>query len=223
MEIGDILNRKEWFRDKIVGKKMKLERSKVMNQELAKLQVRKEKVTEAVLELEQYLSTLSYFKKIALAEDVEFRDRRVEYLNELITEKLQDFFPYSDLRAKIAYNDKYNNTKAELRLIDTNGNVRKPAISEGKLCQYLINFAAVDGVVSSLGYNNIYIDEAFGVSSQDNLPRVGAMLKNSIDAGMQIILVSQNAELYSGIPRHELHLQIDAITQKGKLQKIVDY
>ncbi|NBH96596.1 hypothetical protein D7Y41_02625 [Anaerotruncus sp. 1XD22-93] len=214
---------REYYREKILEKKLQLERSKVMNQELLKLNAKKDAIQQVKDDLSAYVDLLFYLKRTVLAEDTAFRERRVEYLNNVITEELQKIFPHSGLQAKIAYNDKYSRTKATLRLVDSDGYSRKPKIAEGKLCQYLISFAAVNGVVRSLGYSNIYVDEAFGVSSPENLPRVGESLQQSIDSGMQIVLVSQNPALYESIPRQEIHLRHEPADGRTVIDNIAEY
>lgn len=223
METDKIARNKEFLREKITQKRLALERSKVLNQELRKLNAKKADIEQVKDELEKYIAHLLYLKHVASAEEISFRDRRVKYLNDVITEEIQKVFPHSGMQARISYNDKYNKAKATLHLVDADGNPRKPRISEGKLCQYLISFAAVNGVVKSLGFRNIYVDEAFGVSSMDNLPRIGEILNQSIVDGMQIVLVSQNPALYEGIPRREIHLCPDTKNKRTTLGSVNDY
>lgn len=49
---------------------------------------------------------------------------------------------------------------AQLILYDRDGNERMPFVQEGKMCQYLISFAAVKGVTTALGSDTMFIDEA---------------------------------------------------------------
>lgn len=95
-------------------------------------------------------------------------------------------------KAEITCDFKRGNNKASLRLIDRAGNVHLPYLSEGKLCQYLISFATTIGVVKGLNTQTVYVDEAFGVSSKANLPKIGEILQESINDGLQVILISQS-------------------------------
>ena len=103
------------------------------------------------------------------------------------------------------------------------GFMRKPQMSEGKLCQYLISFAAVYSVVKSLGGSSIYVDEAFGVASTARLGDVGEMLNKCVHDGMQIILVSQKADLYCEIPHREIVMHKDSISDSVIIDNITDY
>ena len=110
-------------------------------------------------------------------------------------------------KAEITCDFKRGNNKASLRLIDRAGNVHLPYLSEGKLCQYLISFATTIGVVKGLNTQTVYVDEAFGVSSKANLPKIGEILQESINDGLQVILISQSSELYNSVSRREIHLE----------------
>jgi len=174
---------------------------------------------------EDYVTYMQLLKKVLLnvqLEYQEFRERRLEFLNETITNKIMKIFPNRGLMAKIVYNEKHGKETAKLTLTDPLGRVYKPQIAEGDLCNYLICYAATEGVIVSLGKNKIYIDEAFGVASEKNKPRIGEILNRSAKNGMQIILISQAKELYEGIPHREFLLEMDEIQHKAVLVKTVD-
>ena len=61
------------------------------------------------------------------------------------------------------------------------------------------------------------------MSSPENLPRVGESLQQSIDSGMQIVLVSQNPALYESIPRQEIHLRHEPADGRTVIDNITEY
>lgn len=223
MDLQRIVNAKEWYRNQIVNKKLQLERLRERNKQIVALTAKKAKIDRLNSELETYLSDLAFFSCAANEENLAFRKRRLDYLNDLISERLKEFFPEDGFQSEVIYTTKYGKSKVDLRLIDSCGYRRKPSISEGKLCQYLISFAAIDGVVRSLGKNSIFIDEAFGVSSESNLPKLGTMLERSCATGMKLLIISQRSDLYSNVKHREIHLSRDVIENKVCLDSIEDY
>jgi hypothetical protein len=212
----------EYYQEKIINKKAALENAKVINAKREELTYKynhvyslRRKCNNHVLKLEQLL-------KIINQEDAAFRERRIAFLNEHVTEELLKIFPSKGYEAKIDCDFKRSNGIATLTLKDKYGIERIPEITEGKLCQYLISFASTVGAVKGLGTNNIYIDEAFGVSSSNNLPKIGEIIANTVEGGLQIILISQNSGLYTDIPRREIHLLLDETEDVARVEKIED-
>ena len=216
-------SKKEFFRRKITEKKLLLERTKVRNQEYEKILACKTEADNALANVQHYLQILNTCAEIVRKENNDFKGRRIAYLNDMITECLHDFFPNEGFVCNIAFEEKNRSSKAILRLEDSTGFMRKPQMSEGKLCQYLISFAAVYSVVKSLGGSSIYVDEAFGVASTTRLGDVGEMLNKCVKDGMQIILVSQKADLYCEIPHREIVMHKDSISDSVVIDNITDY
>lgn len=222
MDFNEIKRNRQYVSSKIVDMKMQLERANATNQQYEELDRKRLELVELNQSYEKYLSDLKRLKLMVTEEDSNFKQRRVNYLNEIITEKVSQFFPDEEFKAKITYDTRYNTVKAGLVLIDPYGNFRKPSIAEGQLCQYLISFAAIDGIISSINKHNIYIDEAFGVSSKENLVKVGEMLAKSAASGMQIILISQDAGIYEDIDHREITIYKDSATGSTVVDSIVD-
>lgn len=223
MSYNDYQSNKEYYRKKILEGKLRLERAKILNAEYDKIYARKTEIEGVLNSLLEYINLLNDTKDEVQKEDSDFKTRRIEYLNDIITERLSQFFPNDGLICKLAFDDKYKSSNATLRLEDANGFLRKPQISEGKLCQYLISFIASDSVVRSLGKNIIYIDEAFGVASTKKLEDVGRLIAQSVQDGIQIILVSQRSELYAEIPHREIVMHKDEILDQVVIDEIKDY
>lgn len=213
---------RQFFAKKIEERKLFAARCKERNEIYNSLVQRRERLREILSDIKEYLKELELIKDSINREDVLFKNSRITFLNSIITNRIKELFPNEDLEAVIEYNDKNRNTKAVLYLIDGNGNKRIPKISEGKFLQYAIGYTAVDGVLRNLGKNIIYIDEAFSVASESNLANVGEILKNSVESGMQIILVSQKSELYQSISHREIRMQKDPKMKRVVIDEIVD-
>ena len=195
-----------YYYSRLSNKRIELERQKSVNNQIQVLSEKLSKSEQLLEDIRQYRINLKQLKTIISVEDDSFKERRISYLNDVVSDSLLRIFPLQGFKAKISCDFKRGNNKASLRLIDRSGNVHLPYLSEGKLCQYLISFAATIGVVKGLNTQTVYVDEAFGVSSKANLPKIGEILQETIDDGLQVILISQNSELYNSISRREIHL-----------------
>ena len=219
----------DYYKSKITEKQLLLARSKIINEEAEKVRNRYEEKKALSIDLHAQLEALKRLRIEVTQEADKFRERRIGYLDDQITEVLAYIYPKEQLKAKIDYDFKYGVSHAYLRLIDTKGNSRIPAITEGKLGQYLISFASAVATIDSLGKHNIFIDEAFGVSSKNNLPKIGELLRKYVENGMQFIIIAQNNDLYKAIPRREFHLRKDlpedgaAFLGKVVVEDVVDY
>lgn len=220
----------DYYKSKLTERRLLLERSKIMNEEAEKLQVRLDEKQALCVDLHNQIESLKRLRIEVSQESDKFRERRIGYLDDQITEVLAYIYPKEQLKAKIEYDFRYGSSRAYLRLIDANGNSRIPAITEGKLGQYLISFASAVATISSLGLHNIYIDEAFGVSSENNLPKIGDLLRKYVDSGMQFIIIAQNNDLYKAIPRREFRLRKDLPEDSSQqflghvvVESIIDY
>ena len=207
---------------KIVDKKLELERVRMRNKQIEQLRQKESDLQELLQEVQNYRDNLHTLNAIVHNEDNAFKERRIGYLNDEITENLLKIFPSKGFTARIDCDLKRGTGKASLRLIDKEGRVHIPYISEGKLCQYLISFAATIGAVKGLDTNTVYIDEAFGVASADNLPEIGEILQDSVSENLQIILISQNKSLYEEIPHRLIALEEDPMDGSVILKGITD-
>ena len=200
----------------------KLEHVKSNNEHYRKLEENYKKLSELQSDYEDYVRLLKKLLLNLQTEYGEFRERRLAFLNESITDRLLKIFPERGFSAKIEYEDKRGKEMARLVLNDPLGRVRRPSMTEGDLCKYLICYAAIESVVTSLGRNIIYIDEAFGVASDVNKPKIGQLLQSSVENGMQIILVSQSKELYEEVKHREFQLEFHPETETAVLVGVVD-
>lgn len=207
----------------IMQKGAELSEARNSNALREKLIVESRELADLEKSLRTYKDALLEIKTRVVKENDEFRTRRLQYLNEIITEGISNVFPEKHLSAEVLCDFKRKNS-VKLRLTDDKGNVFIPYISNGKLMQYLISFYAVSGIAQSLGSHNLYIDEAFGVASAENLQKMGDNIAKSIEQdGFQIILVSQSSLLYTDIPRREINLQMDDASKCAKVTSVDDY
>ena len=73
----------------------------------------------------------------------------------------------------------------------------------------LISFGATFCICSLLGSRILFVDEAFGASSNSNKRKIAKILQSAVDSGFQILLISQGAELYDELNRHQVNLKFD--------------
>lgn len=213
----------DFYQRRLLDKRAALERASVLADEYKRVKSSLNKIEDLQNSVVRHITKLEQLSRIVDKEDADFRKRRITFLSEHVTNELAKIFPCEGYQATIDCDFKRGNGTASLTLIDKYGIERIPEVTEGKLCQYLISFASTVGAVKGLNTNNIFIDEAFGVSSSGNLPKIGEILKSTVDDGMQLILISQNSALYEDIPRREIHLKLDEVLDCSKVEKVIDY
>lgn len=211
----------EMLDSRIAIKRANIEKAKVINESRKKLEVRHNALDDLAHDIQEYKENLKILGIRVTKENDNFRTKRLEYLSASITDAIADVFPDKNLKAIVSCDFKRKNA-VDLRLLDEDNHLIKPSIGNGKLMQYLISFSSVSRIVQSLGYHSLFVDEAFGVASESNLPVVGEIIKQKVEDGLQIVLVSQNAALYQDVARREIRLAYDFTDKKAKLCDIVD-
>lgn len=229
MDLQPIYNNIDYYKSKIVEKTIACEKGKMLNEESKRIRAKIAELDEILSSILMQLDNMGNLKVITSKENDAFQKRRVEYIEDQITNALAIIFPEDDFTAKIEYDFKYGSSKAYLHLKDANGNGHLPFMTEGKLCQYLISFISIVSTVMGLGASEIFVDEAFGVSSENNLPKIGKMIKSYSDDGIQFIIIAQNSDLYADIPRREIRFHKEPATNgfelSGKvvIDEIIDF
>ena len=139
--------------------RLKLDYAKAieMNEKIESMRKRQQHINLLLEDLENYTNNLNFLLKVVNIEEVNFKERRLGYLNQSITEALAQIFPNEQFVARIDCNVVRGRNYAQLILYDRDGNERMPFVQEGKMCQYLISFAAVKGVTTALGLSLIHI------------------------------------------------------------------
>lgn len=210
------------YRNDLYIKKTKLRDAKIAKEKRDAISVC---LTEAEEIKEEYKTLYDSFyrlDKITHKEDSDYRKRRIGYLDGYITDNLALIFPNENYKAKIKCDFKYNYNRVSLNLHNKDGEVRIPKVSEGMMCQELIGFSASVSLAECLGKNMFYMDEAFAVSDENNLQKIGQILKSLIDRGFQIFLIEQHSESYKDLKRREIHLIKDPIEKAVKVDRIID-
>lgn len=222
MDYNRMISNKHFFEKKILENKLKLEQITISNKEFTQLSADKSAGDEIAMGLELYLANLKDLWDNVNREDKDYRNRRIDFLNSEITKMLEKFFPNKNLIANIVFDDKYKNSNAYLNLIDSDGDLRNPANTEGMFGQYLISFTAVTTVLQTMDKHIIFIDEAFGVASKKNLPKIADVLLKSCEEGMQIILATQDPLLFNTIPHRVINLNLNPVTDSVEVASIDD-
>lgn len=203
--------------------KNKVDNQRVINERLEELR-RKQKEVEDLLSMVITVRTLyEQYKDLCIKEENDYKRRRKMFIEDYISDNLRLIFEDEILVAKIEENKKNGYNRVELNVIDEQGNVRNPSITEGQFCQQLIALSAVVATVHNAKANKIYVDEAFSMASPDNLVKVSGILDKIRREGVQCIIISQHAELYRDITRREITLDYSYLTGTTKIASIVDY
>lgn len=221
-EYDEILRAKQYYESLIYQKTAELERAKINNQQREKLLASRNETAELLRDIIEYQGDLKRFFEAVNTEDREFKNRRITFINGLITEALSIIFPEDSFRAELRC-DFYRKSDVSLVLLDRNGNEMIPDVCSGKLQQYLITFAAISGIARGLGVNNLFVDEAFGVAALDILGDIGVIIGELVKNGMQIIMIAQNPAVYQDIPRREIVMRKDAKLDKVEICSVTDY
>ena len=201
-------NNKGYFEQRIRDLEVHIAVAKKNNENRQKLLVQRGEVQELAANLNEYVDKLRVILARTTKENNDFRTRRLDLLNYSVSEELGKIFTRERFQAKISCDFKRKNV-VKLVLTDAWGNVFYPRMGNGMLVQYLTSFAAISCITRTLGFHNLFIDEAFGCASMNNLPVIGQLLGELVSSGMQIVCVSQNPVLYQDLPRHEICLTIN--------------
>jgi hypothetical protein len=211
------------FRNKLSSLQYSLEKGIQANRERKEIQARLSKATKLRRDTDIYATALVRLHKKFISEDLAFKDRRLLFLSERITENVSYVFPYEGFKVKVKSDFKNRNSKTTLEIIDKKGRTRLPHINEGKLLQELISFSSAIGINESAGCVIIPMDEAFAASDSDNLGKLAELIELAISKGMQIMMVEQSADGYKNLPRREFRLEKNHATEITSLVEVTDY
>lgn len=156
-------------------------------------------------------------------QDIEYKNRRLDYISLQVTEFINKAFPYDGYEAKVLCEPKRGFTTS-LQLIDGEGHNRLVHMSEGKFNQALISLGSCISITISLGAEMILLDEPIAVSDANNIVLVSQMYDELVKQGVQIILIEQRPEGYQGVEnRRELRLTKDPIRKRVLPPEIVNF
>lgn len=219
----NVLMAKRQMYDSLIYKKVAdLERAKVNNEQRAKLVAERDELAELSKSYAEHIRNLDRLSAAIDREDNNFKTRRLDFVNQLITDSLTKLFPQEGLTAKVICDFKRKNG-ALLQLLNKDGNVVHPDMCSGQLQQYVISFAAVTGIVQGLGIGNVFIDEAFGVAAPEILGDIGKIVEDFVNGGVRVVMIAQQPGLYQDIPHREIQLKKDPITGEISVVSTTDY
>lgn len=204
------------------NKKVELEvckQNKKKSDEINNERIRLENLSS---DLASYLNSQKSLYAILKTTDSKYKEDRLSFVTEIIKSNIDSIFPDADLTPKLNYTTKRNKQTLDLVLVDRYGNERHPKNTEGGLYQQLISFSSSMSIVFLKGSKIFYIDEAFGNGSPANRAKVGNIINDYASRGIQIILITQSDELFINIPRREIRLQLDKVSNEAKCIQISD-
>jgi hypothetical protein len=210
------------YRSNLYQYKDLLNEGRRVNQERERLVVKLEKAISASDKLRIIMQAYKKLEELVLAEDINFKNRRLDFISEAITSNLNVFFPHDGFKAKLVC-DFNRGMKVRLDLYDSNNRLRRVHISEGKLLQSQVSYSAAIAIAFSLGVDKLYLDEAFAASSPNNLTKTEEVTKWAIDNGMQIIMIEQYPNGYKDLKRREFWLKKNPITMAVEKPVVMDY
>lgn len=211
------------IKNNLQGDKIRLARAQSENERYEEFQSKLDDLSVMSNRINNYHHLLNLMLTRAKAESTEYKKRRLEFLTEEIRSNMDYIFPKESFIPRIEPSIYRGKEICKLKLEDSLGNMRNPAITEGGLAQQLISFSSSLAVVLLKGGKVFYIDEAFANSSDDNRYKLGLILNKYIKKHRrQIILISQSSQLYEYVDRREIKLSkhnlgIDDLGIKGYL------
>lgn len=119
------------------------------------------------------------------------------------------------LRNKIHINASVTSTFAK----DFPGKIRG---TQGRLFQQVVSFAALIGVMSLLGINTVYDDEAFSGSSKKNVKKLNRLLLHLKERGFNLILIAQDLAMAEGLPANRMFLSRSIDNKTAIVQEVDD-
>lgn len=119
------------------------------------------------------------------------------------------------LRGKIHINATVTSTFAK----DFPGKIRG---TQGRLFQQVVSSSALIGVMSLLGINTIYMDEAFSGSSKKNVKKLNKLLLHLKERGFNLILIAQDLTMAEGLPANRMFLSRSIDNKTTIVQEVDD-
>ena len=203
------------------NKMYEYERNKLSNERIGSLEKELNKINSKLNIITGYRVALSSI--IACTKDRygKYQTAKLEFIEDSLSDVINLIFPDTGLTPKISTTDKRNLMRSELLLVDSNGNVRYPRITEGGFMKQLIGFVSAIKVIQLIGANTLFMDESFSDASSVKKEQVTSVINEYLKEGLQLILISQYPECYDKLPRREFILK--SVDGCCKLMDVVDY
>lgn len=169
-----------------------------------------------------YLQQLKLILERAKLEDQTYRARRIGFIEQSIEHNLAVLFPEESITPRLEPTVLRGKNLLSLVLTDSLGNSHTPTMYAGGMMKSAISYAASMSIINLIGTNKVFIDEAFGVGSDEKKAEMGELLREYLDSGVQVILVSQGTALFQNLPRREFHLAKDPVKKEVVLTAVKD-
>lgn len=199
----------------------KLESQEETNLRYDEIKSQKEQALDLSMNIETYLSYLTNILKVSKDKDTKFKNQRLKVMQDLINSDMNYIFPAENIKVKLDYNPYRGKEKAKLVMVDKFSKEHDVEIFSSGLMKQLITFSGSIAVSKFLRSNTILVDEAFGASAPQNKEKIGKILKNYVDSGFQILLISQEPKLYNDLERRQINLVKEE--DQAKLISIEDF
>lgn len=173
------------------------------------------------MNIETYLSFLTNILKVSKDRDTKFKNQRLKVMQDIINDDMNYVFPSEEFKVRLDYNPYRGKEKAKLVMVDRNKREHDVEIFSSGLMKQIITFSGSIAVSKFLRANTILVDEAFGASAPSNKSKIGKILKNYVDSGFQLLLISQEPKLYSELDRRQINLAKE--DDQAKLVSIEDF
>ena len=196
------------FKNEQNMRKLKLKEGIESNKKKEYLSAKLRKAEELRNRVEILKTAMRRVNVLAKEEDQAFKRRRLGFLSDRTTEYISRIFPMHQFRVKFEF-DMHRGKRTQIRVLDDNGNSRVVHIQEGRMLQTVLAYASAEAITEALGSEIMYMDEPFSVSSDLNLTKVSKTIGESVQRGMQLIVIEQRAEAYKDLPRREFHLKLE--------------
>lgn len=177
----------------------------------------KENIERYSIKLER-VQLLQYFlkrsKNIIAHGEKEWRDAITQLLEAEINKNLTLIFPTDNYHISLDYDVVRNKIHLKPRISSKDFDKIKINKSQGRLLTQIASVSAVIAILKLQGINTIYIDEAFSGSSKENLEKVGSMIAEILEDGINLIMIVQNSSIATNLTNaHIYHFSRSALNE----------
>ena len=155
------------------------------------------------------IKTLQYFLKRAkqriAQSEKEWRDAITHLLEAEINKNLSLIFPSDNYRVTLDYEVVRNKIHLKPRISSKDFEKIKINKSQGRLLTQIASASAVIAIMKLQGITTIYIDEAFSGASKENLEKVGGMIAEILNEGLNLVMIVQHAVIASNLPNAHIY------------------
>lgn len=138
----------------------------------------------------------------------DYRNSRIEFLEDKINAKLLYLFPEEKFQVKFRFENIAGKPTAEL-LVGKLGYFAPARAQNGRFVKQLISSTSVIAINELRGSHMIFLDEAMASAADKILTELNPLFAELHDRGLEILLVEHKPGLYNTVTRREIHLRKD--------------